>query len=280
MNDATTTSPKAGRNLPAAIGVAIVLLGLLLASLAFRPEPFLVVVLAAVCLGLWEMGEAFETRGIRVPLPPLYLGTVGITAATFWLGTPGQVAAVAVTVVAVIIWVTLRGPVEGAVARLTASVFLVAYLPLMASFIVHMLDQPHGNWRIVFFLLLPIANDTGGYAAGVLFGKHQLAPRLSPKKSWEGLAGSVVAATVVGVLGSLWVLQQPLAPNSLLIGLGLGALAATTATCGDLAASLVKRDLGIKDMSSLLPGHGGLMDRLDSIVLSAPVVYLVFAAVT
>jgi phosphatidate cytidylyltransferase len=135
-----------------------------------------------------------------------------------------------------------------------------------------LLNQPDGELRVALFVLLAVANDTGGYAAGVLFGRHPLAPTVSPKKSWEGLGGSVALTVVVGVLGC--VLALGLSP---LLGVALGVLTAVTATVGDLAESLVKRDLELKDMGSLLPGHGGVLDRIDSLVITAPFVYLVLS---
>jgi phosphatidate cytidylyltransferase len=142
----------------------------------------------------------------------------------------------------------------------------------MAGFVMLMLAAPDGRVRVLLFILLAVANDVGGYVAGVLFGRHPLAPSVSPKKSWEGLAGSFVLATAVGVVGAVVGLGA-----SPLLGVALGVLAPLTATIGDLAESMIKRDLELKDMGSLLPGHGGILDRLDSMLLTAPFVYVLLA---
>jgi len=124
------------------------------------------------------------------------------------------------------------------------------------------------------FIATVVGNDVGGFAAGVLFGKHPMAPSVSPKKSWEGMAGSVVASAVAGWLTVSLGLGGPA-----WVGVLLGVVTAVAATIGDLSESLVKRDLSIKDMGSLLPGHGGMMDRLDSLLFVAPLAWLVLQLV-
>ncbi|MCL2594776.1 MAG: phosphatidate cytidylyltransferase [Promicromonosporaceae bacterium] len=295
MSDASPDQPaasqstgRAGRNLPAAIAVAVVLLVVVAASLAFRPEPFVAVVAAVVCLGLWELRTAFARRELNLPTAPLLVGAVGILIAAHLGGGWALLSAYVLTILAVIAWQLIDGSSEDILRSAAAGTFAVTYLPLLAAFVVLMLEQPEGNWRIAMFILFAVANDTGGYIAGVLFGKHPLAPNISPKKSWEGMVGSVLATVAVGVIGSVLVLRLPLLPadgsavwrSGLVFGLGLGVLTAFTATVGDLAESLLKRDLGVKDMGSLLPGHGGVLDRVDSIVFSAPFVYLAFSVVT
>ena len=178
------------------------------------------------------------------------------------------------TVAAAVVWRALDGSGLSAVRDSAAAVFAVAYVPFLAGFVVLMLAQPDGEIRVVLFVLLAVANDTGGYIAGVLLGRHPLAPTVSPKKSWEGLAGSIVLATAVGVLGAVYGLGE-----SPVLGVALGVMTAITATVGDLAESLLKRDLELKDMGSLLPGHGGVLDRLDSMIITAPFVYLVLSVV-
>src|SRR5699024_1283966 len=143
-----------------------------------------------------------------------------------------------------------------------------SYIPFLAGFILIMLSQSAGPERVLVFLALVVANDTGGYIAGVLYGRHPLAPTVSPKKSWEGFAGSVILAGAVGVAGALLLLDL-----AWYEGLLLAVVAVAAATLGDLSESLIKRDLGVKDMGSLLPGHGGILDRVDSILIAAPVVF-------
>ena len=154
-----------------------------------------------------------------------------------------------------------------------AATFATAYIPFMAGFVMLMLAEQDGAKRVGLFVLLVVASDTGGYTAGVLAGRHALAPSVSPKKTWEGLAGSVVLASAVGAAGMLWAFEA-----SPLIGVALGVAAVLTATLGDLAESLLKRDLALKDMGSLLPGHGGVLDRIDAMLLTAPLVHLMLLA--
>jgi phosphatidate cytidylyltransferase len=147
---------------------------------------------------------------------------------------------------------------------------IIAYVPLLGSFAALMLAEGQGTLRVVTFMLIVVMSDTGGYVAGVLFGKHPMAPKISPKKSWEGVAGSLFFATVAGVCMAIFVLKVPFWVG-LILSVGLVAVG----SCGDLIESMIKRDLGIKDMSSFLPGHGGVMDRLDSLLVAAPVAWLI-----
>ena len=263
---------RAGRNLPAAIGVGLLLIALVVASLWFRPEPFVLVALAAVCAGLWELRQAFARRDIRLPMLPLMVGGAGMLVSAFRSGPEALLVAFVLTVGAVVVWRVLDGSGPGALRDSAAAVFAATYVPFLGGFVMLVLGHPDGQLRVLLFILLAVANDTGGYAAGVLLGRHALAPTVSPKKSWEGLAGSLLLCIIVGVLGAVLVLDA-----SLLLGVALGILVAVTATVGDLAESLLKRDLELKDMGSLLPGHGGVLDRVDSLVVTAPFVYLVLS---
>ncbi|PFG42765.1 phosphatidate cytidylyltransferase [Isoptericola jiangsuensis] len=269
--DAQRTS-RAGRNLPAAIAVGVGLLALLAASLWFRPEPFVALVVVAQSAALWELRAAFARRDIHVPLTPLVVGGAGMAVSAYAAGAEALLVAFVLTVGGVVVWRVLDGSGPRALRDAAAAVFAATYLPFLAGFVLLILDQPRGELRVVLFVLLAVANDVGGYVAGVMFGRHPLARSISPKKSWEGLAGSIALAVVVGVVGAVWVLE-----SSWALGVALGVLTAVTATVGDLAESLIKRDLDLKDMGSLLPGHGGVLDRLDSLVVTAPFVYLVLA---
>jgi phosphatidate cytidylyltransferase len=181
-----------------------------------------------------------------------------------------MLAALAVTVVVILAW-RLPGGVTGYVRDVTAGVFALAYLPLLACFVSLMLAAPDGARRILVFLILAVCSDVGGYAAGVLVGRHPMAPAISPKKTWEGFAGSLAACVAAGAITLPLLLHGHVWQGVLT---GLAALAA--ATLGDLAESMIKRDLGIKDMGSVLPGHGGVLDRIDSLLITAPVVWLLF----
>lgn len=269
---AARTRGRAGRNLPVAVGVGVGLGGLVLASLLVRKEAFVAVAAVAIVLAVWELGQAFAARRITVPLVPVLVGSVGILVSAYAAGEEALLVAFGLTVLAVLVWRVLEG-VEGAVRDVAAGIFSTAYVPFLAGFAMLMLAADDGPARVIVFVLVTVASDIGGYAVGVLLGRHPMAPSVSPKKSWEGLAGSAVAALLAGVLGVVLLLG-----GTWWAGVVVGAAVLVTATLGDLAESLLKRDLGIKDMGSLLPGHGGVMDRLDSLLPTAPVVYLLLAA--
>ncbi|WP_265523253.1 phosphatidate cytidylyltransferase [Oerskovia flava] len=266
--------PRAGRNLPVAVAVGVGLLLVVGASLFFRPEPFVLLATCAVGAALWELSQALRRRGINLPLLPLLVGTVGILVSSYYSGPEALFVSFMLTVAGLVVWRVIDGSGVPAVRDAAAGTFAAAYLPFMAGFVMLMLAQEDGRIKVLLFILLAVANDVGGYVAGVFFGRHPLAPTVSPKKSWEGLAGSFVLATAVGVVGAVYGLGA-----SPLLGLALGVIAPLTATVGDLAESMIKRDLELKDMGSLLPGHGGILDRLDSMLLTAPFVYLFLSAV-
>lgn len=268
-----TPTPKnrAGRDLRAAIGVGVTLAAVTIASLAFAKVGFLVLAAIACCIAVHELVVAFGARGIEPPLVPLLGGAVLLPAAAYFAGSEGLLAAFVSVCVVVLVWQSVIADAP-AVRNTAAGVFITAYVPLLASFALLMLAEADGVWRIVVFVLVTVSNDIGGYAAGVFFGKHPMAPSVSPKKSWEGFAGSALLAAVVGAASVAGFLH-----GNLLAGVVLGLVGVVTATVGDLSESLLKRDLGIKDMGTLLPGHGGLMDRLDSLLVTAPVLYLLMA---
>jgi len=187
-------------------------------------------------------------------------------------GPEAMFVAFMLTVGGVVIWRVLDGNGEAALRDASAGAFAAAYLPFLAGFVMLMLAAPDGPARVMLFILLVVASDTGGFVVGTLIGKHPLAPSVSPKKSWEGLIGSIVLACVVGVVG-----VQVAFGGEPLVGVFLGLATVVTATLGDLAESLLKRDLELKDMGRLIPGHGGLLDRLDSLLLTCPAVYLILS---
>ena len=204
-------------------------------------------------------------------------GVVMVLAAYFW-GAGPLVTATAVTALVIMLWLLNRG-VDGYVKNATASVFTLIYLPFLGSFVALLLAEGgrggggfdnDGVAGVLTFVLVTIASDIGGYAAGVLFGKHPMAPVISPKKSWEGFAGSAISCIAVG-----WALVVHYLDGPWWAGILLGVIAVTMATLGDLCESVIKRDLGIKDMSQIIPGHGGLMDRLDSLLATVAPIWLV-----
>jgi phosphatidate cytidylyltransferase len=259
---------RAGRNLPMAIAVGLGLGGLALLTLFTVKATFLLYVAAIVGMAGWELSRALATRGIHLAVVPVAAGGAAMMALAYWEGSRDALAALALTVVAILAWRLPRGA-DGYVRDVTASVFTVAYLPLMAVFVALMLARPDGDRRALLFIIVTICSDIGGYFAGITAGRHPMAPSISPKKTWEGLAGSAAACLLAGALGIPLLLH-----GRVWAGLVLGAAAVAAATLGDLAESMIKRDLGVKDMGTVLPGHGGILDRIDSLLIMAPVVWL------
>lgn len=261
-------STRTGRNLPAAIAVGLCLGGLALLTLFTVKATFLLYVGIIVAVGLWELSRALRSRDIHLPLIPIAAGGVAMVTLAYWTPAKWAVGALALAAVCVLAW-RLPGGAEGYVRDVTAGMFTLIYLPLMAVFVALLLAEPDGSRRVLIFLVLTVCSDTGGYLAGILIGKHPMARVISPKKTWEGLGGSIVACLVAG-----GIMVPKLLHGHLWQGLVLGLAAVAAATLGDLAESMIKRDLQIKDMGSLLPGHGGILDRLDSLLVMAPVVWL------
>lgn len=261
---------SAGRDLGAAIGVGVGLGAVIIASLFIVKAVFVGVIAVAVVVGLWELTSRLEERkGIRAPLVPLAVGGAAMVVAGYVRGAEGAWVAMALTALAVLVW-RMTEPPEGYLKDVTAGVFAAFYVPFLATFVAMMLAADGGEWRVLTFLILTVVSDTGAYAVGWRFGKHKLAPRISPGKTREGLVGAVSFAMVGGVLCMQFLVDG----GTWWQGLVIGACVAASATLGDLGESMIKRDLGIKDMGTLLPGHGGIMDRLDSLLPTAPVVWL------
>lgn len=261
---------RAGRDLRSAIGVGVGLGALIVASLFIVKDVFVGVIVVAVVVGLWELTSRLQERkGIKAPLVPLAVGGAAMVVAGYAWGAEGAWAATALTALAVLVW-RMTEPPEGYLRDVTAGVFAAFYVPFLATFVAMLLTTDDGPQQVLTFLLLTVVSDTGAYAVGWRFGKHKLAPRISPGKTREGLFGAVAFAMVAGALCMQFLIDG----GSWWQGLLLGLAVAASATLGDLGESMIKRDLGIKDMGTLLPGHGGIMDRLDSLLPTAPVVWL------
>jgi phosphatidate cytidylyltransferase len=265
-------SGRAGRDLPVAVAVGVGLAALALGTLYTVREFFVALVILALGIAAYELCTALRGQGIHVPMVPLVAGGTIMLITAYADGPDALAVAFGLTIVAVAASRLAMPWAEELFRDLSACIYVVVYLPLLAAFAMVMLSETDGPDRLVVFILAVVLSDTGGYAAGVLFGRHKLAPRVSPAKTWEGFAGSMLFAT----LGSA--LSVPLLlGGEWWQGVVVGAVAVVTATVGDLGESLLKRDLGIKDMGNLLPEHGGVMDRLDSLLPTAPVVAVLLA---
>jgi phosphatidate cytidylyltransferase len=259
---------RTGRNLPAAIGVGVVLGGLVVLTLFTVKATFLAYMGIALAIALAELTGALAKRDVNMPVIPVVAGGAAMLTCSYWLGPKFALVAFGLTVVGIVAW-RLTGGATGYVKDTTAGVFAAAYLPFMGSFVAAMLVPADGPRRVLTFIILTICSDIGGYFAGITVGRHPMAPVISPKKTWEGFAGSAVACLAAGTLCVMYLLHGH--PWQ---GVLIGAAVVLAATVGDLVESMIKRDLDIKDMGTLLPGHGGVLERLDSLLVAAPVVWL------
>jgi phosphatidate cytidylyltransferase len=271
---AEKNASRAGRNLPAAIAVGAVLGFGVIAILVFVPLVWIGVVAVAMAVATYEVVRRLRDAGYAIPVVPLLLGGQAMVWLTWPFGPAGALGAFGGTVVVCMIWRLLSGGLKDAPVNylrdVTATVFLAAWIPLFGAFGTLLVYPDDGGWRVLCLMLGVVFSDIGGYTAGVLFGKHPMVPAISPKKSWEGFAGSLIFGTGAAVLAVTFLLDKPA-----WVGVPLGLMLVITGTLGDLIESQVKRDLGIKDMGTLLPGHGGLMDRLDSVLPSAVATWIV-----
>lgn len=266
---------RTGRNLILAIAIGLVFGALVLVSLIFVKEIFMLLAVALSAFASLEIADAFRGSGRRISRTPTVIAAVGMIPASFYLGSNGLWYSAVAGVVLVLVWrlaeslpPVRRIPGRALVRDLSSAVLIQIYVGFLAAFAVLLVAQPNGQWWTLAFVILVIAVDTGAYASGLAFGKHPMAPKISPKKTWEGFAGAAAASIIAGVLLAVFMLNV-----DWWFGLVLGPVLLLTATFGDLAESLIKRDIGIKDMSSWLPGHGGFLDRLDSILPSAAAAY-------
>jgi phosphatidate cytidylyltransferase len=274
---------RSGRPLLIAVLVGLALGAALLLSLLVFKELFMVFAAVLIALAAYEFASALRSAGRAVPRIPVLIAVVVIVPASFfpigelnrdaghWLATLAGIALVSVWRLLELVRPSKR-TVPGVVVRdLSAGAFIISYVVFLPSFFVLMTAQENGEWWTLAALIVVAAVDTGAYASGVLFGRHPMAPRISPKKTWEGFAGSVVAALIAGILLAVLMLHV-----QWWVGIFLGLAMVFTATIGALTESLLTRDLGIKDISTWLPGHGGVLDRLDSALPSAAAAYALF----
>ncbi len=259
---------KAGRKLLPSILVSLSLVALVWLTLAYARVLFAALVAIAVSLGIREIARAFSAVGTRISMRTLVVATCGLTYASWSAGVEGLALATAIALPVLLISRLRKGP-QDFVKSATATTLALIYLPFLAGFLVLLARPDDGLARVMTFVILVGCNDTFGYLVGVMIGRHPLVPTISPKKSWEGLMGSIAFTCLGGALSFYYILDL-----QWWIGIIVGLMIVFTATSGDLIESAMKRDLSLKDMGSLLPGHGGMLDRLDSVLLSAPALYL------
>jgi len=265
INDAI--NKKAGRKLLPSILVSLFLLGLIFGTINTEPLLFFALIWVVIMIGIREITAAYSKGGIELPSFVLMIAATVLLVAT-WNGATQGLAVSAGLIIPILMFTLLLFSQKDFIKRSTSAVFITFYLAVLGGFILLLANHENGATRIFALVALIACNDTFAYIAGVLIGKHKLAPSISPKKSWEGLIGGAIAAVIGGsfIFNSLF-------ETAWFVGALIGLMTVVTATCGDLIESAIKRDLAIKDMSNLLPGHGGIMDRLDSALFTAPAVW-------
>ena len=261
-----------GRNLPVAIAVGVVMAGLFLTSLFWDPLAFTVVVAVVIAVAFIESDRVLTPVGHPLQLSVLLLTGLILSFGTYLLGHIGQIVGVLVLLVGAVLWQLIEGESRPAVRTISTTVFFGLWVGFFGSFAVLLVQLPGvGPLAVLAVIGAAILSDIGGYAFGVTLGRHKLAPRVSPNKTWEGLLGGLVVATVAGAV------VLPLFDErfSIPIGALIAGTAAVASVVGDLAESMVKRDLGVKDLGDVLPGHGGVLDRVDGIIFALPFGYVV-----
>jgi phosphatidate cytidylyltransferase len=269
---------RTGRNLVAAVAIGVVFGAAFISSLIFFTWIFAIFAAILMVFLALELSAAFRTSGRNVPRIASGISAAAVIGAAFAWHSEGQWLVLLAGMGFVTVWRLVeacipsrRKPARELVIDLLAGLFIQAYAVFLGSFTALLAAQHNGQWWVLSLLIIVVSTDTGAYVSGLLLGRHKMAPRISPKKTWEGFGGSIVAALIASELVS-WLLLH----ISIVDGLILGVALALSATLGDLMESLIKRDLGIKDISNWLPGHGGFLDRLDSVLPSAAVAYTLF----
>lgn len=268
INDAI--NKRAGRKLLPSILVSLLLLAIIFTTINTEPLLFFGFIWVVIMIGVREIAHAYRKGGIELPGYVLMIAATVLLVAT-WNGETEGLAVSAGLTIPILMFTLLIISQKDFIKRSTSAVFITFYLAVLGGFILLLANHPDGALRILALVVLIACNDTFAYIAGVLLGKHKLAPSISPKKSWEGLIGGAIASIVGGSLIFHYLFEV-----NWIVGAAIGVMTVITATCGDLIESAIKRDLAIKDMSNLLPGHGGIMDRLDSALFTAPAVWFAF----
>lgn len=266
---------RAGRNLVFAVGSGIIFAAAFLLALFLAKPVFAVLVVALVTIALLELVTAYRSSGRRVPRIGVIISGLIILVGAYMYGASGMLIGFALGFLILTLWRFIESLIPGwqvpfrtLTRDVLSGLFTLAYVPFLGALALLIVQGSRGEWWVFTLVAVVVCIDIGAYVAGVTLGKHKMTPRISPNKTWEGFAGAVVAGTIVGTLCAVFLLQQPW-----WIGLLLGVMLVVTATFGDLTESLIKRNLGVKDMSTWIPGHGGFLDRLDSILPSTPPVF-------
>ncbi len=261
---------KAGRKLLPSILVSIGLLALVFGTVYKAKPLFGLLIWVAIMLSIRELVNAYKHGGIELPRLAIQVAGTALLISAWYGKVSGLAVAMSIAIPNVMVFILFKGP-KDYVRRAASAAFAVFYLAFLGGFIVLLAHHSDGAARILTLVVLVSCNDTFAYISGVLFGKHPLVPAISPKKTWEGLLGSFIFTPTGSALVFHFALHK-----HWWVGAGIGIMAVITATCGDLIESAVKRDLAIKDMGSILPGHGGILDRIDSILFTGPAVWFAF----
>lgn len=277
--------PSSGRNVPVAVvsgvALAIVFLGTLLVS----PYAFTTFVAVVLVIGVLELDTAFRAKGLSPATPVSLLAVPLFCYGAYAGGATAQSAGLGLVALGVAVWWLFqrrprpaRDGAEGqqpapAGESLGASVLVCVWVPFLASFIGLLLARDAGIWFVMATVALTVTADIGAFAWGYQFGRHKIAS-VSPGKTWEGVAGGLATTLVLAAAVTAWLPGFDL-PTALVLAVGVTA----AATAGDLTESLVKRDLEVKDLGRIIPGHGGIMDRIDGLLFAMPTAHLLLVAI-
>jgi phosphatidate cytidylyltransferase len=262
-----------GRNLPVAIVSGLILAAVFLTTLFVNDQMFLGFWALLVTIGLFELHKAFRAKGANPALPVAVGAGLIMVFGAYTHGAAAQALGLVLLLLGSMAWTLLDVGRSQVVPSITATCLMGLWVPFLASFVAPLLTRPDGEWYVAAAVALTVFSDIGAYGFGMTFGRHKLAPSISPAKSWEGFAGGLV--TVLALAG-LVIARFP--GFDLKLALVFGVACSVAGTVGDLAESMVKRDLGVKDLGGIVPGHGGIMDRADAIIFALPVAHAVLSA--
>jgi len=265
---------RGGRNLPLAILSGVGLAAVFLGALFLNDWLLLTYVAVIVVVGQLEVDHAFRVRGLRPVTPVAVVAGLIAFYGAYAFGATAQSVAIIGLLFGALAWTLAAADRRDVVANLGATCLSMIWVPFCASFMGLLLARPDGRAWVLSVIALTVSTDIGAYGFGSQLGRHKLAPSVSPAKTWEGLVGALVLVLVLAALVTARVVPGLEVWQALLLGL----VVVGAATLGDLAESLFKRDLGVKDLGHLLPGHGGIMDRVDAMIFTLPAAHLLLLA--